>query len=75
MFKMNNLYRCWLFLCVLTAVLEFDAAVKVMTGVNTAEPVPANGTVKPRVKKRTGKWLTLYFLFLFWYQILHPKLM
>lgn len=57
MFKMNNLYRCWLFLCVLTVVLEFDAAVKVMTGVNTAEPVPANGTVKPRVKKRTGKWL------------------
>lgn len=55
MLKMNILLRCVLFMCVFMTVLEFDAAVKVTTGINTAEPVPSNVTVKPRVKKRTGK--------------------
>lgn len=52
---MNILYWCLLFLCALAAIFELNAAIKVTTGINTAEPVPSNATIKPRIKKRTGK--------------------
>lgn len=59
--KMKIFLNCVLFTCVFTSILEFDAAVKVTTGINTNESLLSNVTVKPRVKKRTGKLKIIFF--------------
>lgn len=59
--KMKIFLNCVLFMCIFTSILEFNAAVKVTTGINTNESLLSNVTVKPRVKKRTGKIKKFFF--------------